>query len=123
MPKDQHQASATNDRDPKADDPKPGPAPGKPMPDGKGALEYRRNKKTHLCAAGRVVKQDWIGNVMGRSVRVYYGAQEKNLPEAVKAAVLKSRIEIGIITYAELGLAEPQKPTTFVNLTEAGREP
>lgn len=104
------------------DEPKPGPAPGRPMPDGKGPLEYRRNKKMHLAQAGRVVKQDWIGRVCDRGVRVYYGAQEKNLPDAVRKAVLASNIEIGVITYAELGLPDPahKAATSFVNLTEAG---
>lgn len=105
---------------PRDNEPRPGPAPGKPMPDGKGPLEYRRAKKTHLAEAGRVVKQDWIGRVCDRSVRVYYGAQEKNLPDAVRKAVLASKIEIGVITYAELGLRPPAQPTGFVNLTEAG---
>jgi len=105
---------------PAANQPQPGPAPGKPMPKGTGPLEYRRPKNVHLARAGRVVKQDWIGRVMDRSVRVYYGAQESALPDPVRQAVLKSGIQIGIMTYQELGLAPPREPTGFVNLTEAG---
>ena len=104
-------------------EPRPGPAPDKPLPDGKGPLEYRRNRKIHLCQAGRVVKQDWIGKVMDHPVRVYYGAQEKSLPKAVRDAVLKSKIEIGVITYEELGLEPPKSSVGFVNLTEAGIDP
>ena len=96
--------------------PKAAAATGKPMPDGDGALEYRRDMKLHLTKAGPVVKSNWVGRILGRSVRVYYGAQEKNLPEAVRKAVLASGIPIGVLTMEELNL-KPRE-TSIVNLSQ-----
>lgn len=95
------------------------PAPkaaGNPMPPGEGALEYRRDPKVHLSKAGRVVKSNWVGRVLGRSVRVYYGAQEAKIPEPVRAAVLKSGIEIGVVTLEEMGLKP--RVTGIINLSQ-----
>lgn len=93
---------------------------GKPMPTGEGPIEFRRKKDVHLCDAGRVVREDWVGRVCGRSVRVYRGAPEAALPAAVKTALAESGIEIGVITREELGLRPKAGTVGIVNLTQQG---
>lgn len=95
----------------------PPKAKGVELPPGDGPVEYRMKAGVHLAQAGSVVKEAWIGRVCGRSVRVYRGAQEASLPLQVRQAVRASGIEIGRITYEELGLAPPSQPVGIVNLT------
>lgn len=93
---------------------------GKGMPGGEGPIEFRKKKDVHLAEAGRVVREDWVGRVCGRSVRVYRGAPEGSLPAAVKAALAESGIEIGIITHEELGIRPKRGTIGIVNLTQQG---
>lgn len=97
-------------------DTQPAKDEGRAMPAGDGPIEFRPRKGLHLAKAGRVVKEAWIGRILGRSVRVYRGAQESSLPLAVRAAVDESGIEIGVITLEELGLRP--RETGIVNLTQ-----
>jgi hypothetical protein len=97
--------------------------PGPDMPPGDGPIEYRMKAGVHLAQAGSVVKEAWIGRVCGRSVRVYRGAPEAALPAEVRKAVQASGIEIGRITYEELGLAPPAPAVGVVNLTQQGLVP
>lgn len=92
-------------------------------PPGEGPVEFRMKPGVHLAQAGIVVKEAWIGKVSGRSVRVYRGAPEAALPIEVRKAVLASGIEIGRITYEELGLAPPAPAVGMVNLTQQGTVP
>lgn len=107
-------------RDARDTDEKPPAAakPGKGMPAGEGPIEFRLRKKIPLPEAGRVVKENWIGRICGRAVRVYRGAQEETIPDAVKVELAKAGIEIGPVTYEELGLRAPQGTPGFVNLTQ-----
>lgn len=92
---------------------------GRPMPEGNKPVEYRAKHGVNLAEAGRVVKEAWVGAVCGRSVRVYRGAPEGVLPAAVKAALVDAGIEIGLVTYEELGMRDP-RGTRIVNLTRQG---
>lgn len=92
---------------------------GRPMPDGSKPIEYRAKHGVNLAQAGRVVKEAWVGSVCGRSVRVYRGAPEGVLPGAVKTALVDAGIEIGIVTYEELGM-RPRGEVGIVNLTRQG---
>src|SRR6188768_65536 len=103
-------------RDKEATEPK---AEGRPMPEGSKPIEYRGKHGVNLAEAGRVVKEAWVGAICGRSVRVYRGAPEGVLPGAVKAALTDAGIEIGVITYEELGMRDP-RGTRIVNLTRQG---
>ena len=85
------------------------------MPAGSSPIEYRQKRGVHLADAGRVVKQAWVGRVLGRSVRVYRGTPESALPSAVRRALADSKIEVGVITLEELGLRP--SATGIVNLT------
>lgn len=93
---------------------------GKEMPPGDGPCEFRLRKKIPLPEAGNVVKDNWVGRVCGRRVRVYRGCPEAEVPEAVKAELTKSGIEIGKVTYEDLGFAPPpqQAQPAFINLTQ-----
>jgi hypothetical protein len=93
-------------------------AKGRSMPAGDGPVEFRLLKKVALPEAGRVVRENWVGKVMGRRVRVFRGAQEHTIPDVVKAELQKSGIEIGVITWEELGLKPPTPVPAFRNLTQ-----
>jgi len=93
-------------------------ARGRQMPAGEGPCEFRLRKKIALPEAGRVVKENWVGRVCGRSVRVYRGAQEDSIPEAVRVELAKAGVEIGVISYEELGIRPPVATPGFVNLTQ-----
>jgi hypothetical protein len=75
-------------------------------------VEYRPNRKIHLCAAGPVSLGNWVGRVGNKFVRVYRGAQASSIPEPVVTAMAASGIEVGLITYEELGLRQP--PATML---------
>jgi hypothetical protein len=96
------------------DDDKPEPKGGKALPAGEGPIEYRQKKGVPLAEAGSVVKEAWVGRVLGRSVRVYRGAPESTLPPAVRTAIEAAGIEIGVITLQELGIIP--RTTGIVNL-------
>lgn len=96
----------------------PRAAEGRPMPEGSQPIEYRPKKGLHLTQAGRVVKEAWVGRICGRSVRVYRGAPEGQLPGAIRAALAEAGIEIGAVTLEELGLRP--RETGIVNLTQQG---
>lgn len=108
---------------PQQPEPKPEPrsrAPG--MPAGDGPVEFRLRKKIALPDAGPVVKENWVGRVCGRSVRVYRGAPEHTIPDAVRAELVKAGVPIGPITWEELGVRPPAPTTAFVNLTQQMRQ-
>lgn len=92
-------------------------------PPGDGPVEFRMKPGVHLARAGSVVKEAWIGKVNGRSVRVYRGAPEAALPLEVRKAVRASSIEIGVITFEELGLQPPGGAVGIVNLTQQADPP
>lgn len=108
------------DRDPDELAPPAAAKPAEPigMPKGDTPLEYRRTENLHLARAGRVVKENFVGRILGRSVRVYYGAPEAKLPDAVRKVLAEHNIPIGIITLEELGLRP--RETGIVNLTQQG---
>jgi hypothetical protein len=110
------EATTTKEQDPK-------PKGAVEMPPGSGPVEYRMRPGVHLAQAGSVVKEAWIGMVCGRSVRVYRGAPDAALPAEVRKAVRASGIEIGRITYEELGLAPPGPAVGIVNLTQQPETP
>jgi hypothetical protein len=69
-----------------------------------GKVEYRPNPRVHLAESGTVVLDNWVGSIGAISVRVYYGAQIASMPEAVVKGLRAAGVNIGKITYAELGL-------------------
>jgi hypothetical protein len=67
-------------------------------------VDYRHDGKTHITESGRVAISNWIGRIGNKRVRVYRGASEKSVPEAVRKAMAASGVHFGIVTLAELGL-------------------
>ena len=70
-------------------------------------VEYRPNRKVHLAEAGKVALSNWVGKVGNRRVRVYRGAQATAIPEPVQKAMIASGVQLGVITYEELGVRPP----------------
>jgi hypothetical protein len=100
--------------------PPPAPAAARaPLPPGAPAstadderVEYRPNRKVHICEAGPVALSNWVGRVGNKFVRVYRGAQGSALPGPVTAAMKESGVDVGLVTYEELGLRQP--PATLL---------
>jgi hypothetical protein len=67
------------------------------------AVYYRPREGVHLLKAGDVALGNWAGKVGGQTHWVYYGAPKSEVPEAVRAAMLKSRIGFGKVTPADFG--------------------
>jgi hypothetical protein len=57
-------------------------------------IVYRQPREGHIMQAGRVALGNWVGKVGGQQYRVYYGAPESKVPEAVRQAMAKSRIGV-----------------------------
>lgn len=74
-----------------------------------GIAEYRPNTKIPLPKQGKVSLGNWIGRVGNCRVRVYRGASAAKLPAVVVAAMQKSGIEVGVITWADLGVQPPDE--------------
>jgi hypothetical protein len=87
----------------------PLPPPGSPDDE---RVEYRPNRKLHICEAGPVALSNWVGRVGSKFVRVYRGAQGSTLPGPVTAAMKESGVDVGLVTYEELGLRQP--PATML---------
>jgi hypothetical protein len=85
-----------------------------------GKVEYRPTPGVHIAEAGKVALGNWVGRIGNRNVRVYYGAPATKIPAAVQAAMAKSGVEVGVVTYEELGLVKaPRRRGAIVLPPEA----
>lgn len=66
-------------------------------------IYYRPTQGLHLTKAGKVALGNWVGKIDGCEHRVYAGAPVGKVPQAVRAAMEKSRIGFGIMTMKDLG--------------------
>jgi hypothetical protein len=74
-------------------------------------VEYRPSRKLHICEAGPVALSNWVGRVGTKFVRFYRGAQASSLPGPVTSAMKESGVDVGLVTYEELGLRQPPAAT------------
>lgn len=91
--------------------PRPEAAAQAQQPGDDDRVEYRPSRKLHICEAGPVALSNWVGRVGTKFVRVYRGAQASSLPDPVSAAMKESGVDVGLVTYEELGLRQPPATT------------